>query len=54
MSKKSTQRHAIKTQYFDTLKETAVAVDPYVKNYIESQFSALSEIKDILLTRYRF
>lgn len=54
MSRKSTERYQIKNKYFNMLQETATVVDPFVKGYIESNFSTTREVKDLLLAKYRF
>jgi hypothetical protein len=54
MSQKSRENHHIKEEYFDTLRNTANVVDPYVRNYIETKFDNADIIKEVLLNRYRF
>lgn len=54
MSKTSEQRHKAKTEYFAALRETAEAVDPYVRGYLEQHFRESDELKLLLMSRYRF
>lgn len=54
MSKKSEERHKLMERYFKELKETADFVDPYVKNFIQKRFQVASNVKKMLLSRYRF
>lgn len=54
MSKESRKRHLQKGLYFSFLGETALAVDPYVKEKILSSFPLQPAIRARLLERYRF
>ncbi|MBU2616499.1 MAG: polyprenyl synthetase family protein [Nanoarchaeota archaeon] len=54
MSKKSKERHQARTEYFEYLKETAEAVDHYVKEFIQSKYDTNPELMQKLMQRYRF
>ncbi|MBU3940753.1 MAG: polyprenyl synthetase family protein [Nanoarchaeota archaeon] len=47
------QRWELRNEYFETLKETASFVNPYVENFIETHFQLFPELKSLLLGRYR-
>lgn len=54
MSKTTEQKYFLKNSYFTYLKDTAVAVDPYVKKVIVNSFKQNLQIRETLLSRYRF
>lgn len=54
MSKISRERHKVRTEYFEYLKETAKVVDPYVNQFIQNNYNANSELGEKLIARYRF
>lgn len=54
MSKNTRERHRRKVEYFETLKDTAKAVDPYVRKFIQNMFQTNPELSDLLFLRYRF
>lgn len=54
MSQKSKERHQAKTEYFEYLKETAEAVDPYVNQFIQSKYGSNPELMQKIIQRYRF
>lgn len=54
MSKKTKERYLAKNAYFSFLKETAIIVDSYVKEYILNIFRLQPAIADMLLAKYRF
>jgi len=54
MSNRSKERYQKKTEYFEYLKETAEAVDPYVKQFIQSHYGINSDLTQKLFGRYRF
>ncbi len=54
MSKKSRERHALRTEYFEALRETAEAVDPYVKQFFEGRFEIVPALKSHIISIYRF
>lgn len=57
MSKKTKrrakERHERKIEYFEYLKETAEAVDPYVYSFVQDNFKG-SKLEEKLLSRYSF
>lgn len=54
MSKESSQRHQARTEYFEYLKETAQAVDPFVNDFIRDKYGSSPELMQKLIQRYRF
>lgn len=54
MSKKSKERYQARTEYFRYLKETAEAVDIYVRQFIQSKYGAHPKLSQKLMERYKF
>ncbi|MDD5739051.1 MAG: polyprenyl synthetase family protein [Candidatus Pacebacteria bacterium] len=54
MSRNSEARYKLKSRYFEELKETSLAVDPFVDNFIKNYLDISNEIKLGVLERYRF
>ena len=54
MSKSSKNRYRIKTEFFKYLKETAIAVDPFVAQSIQEKYKGDSHLAERLHSRYRF
>jgi geranylgeranyl pyrophosphate synthase len=44
----------VRYEYFNNLRETAEAVDPFVRNFIGSALANVPELRDLALGRYRF
>ncbi len=54
MSKQTKKRHERKKEYFSYLDETAKAVDPYVRQFIQSRYDSNVLLMQKLIERYRF
>ena len=54
MSKLSEDRHRKKAEFFEYLKETARAVDPFVSQFIQKRYSGDFNLAERLQSRYRF
>src|SRR3989344_1221047 len=50
---RSRQRYELRTEYFESLKETAKVVDSYIEIFIDKHFQLFPELKTILIKRYR-
>jgi geranylgeranyl pyrophosphate synthase len=54
MSKKSSERYHLKESYFSYLRETALATNPYVAEFIDNSFQLHPSLREDLSDCYRF